>query len=220
MVLSCEKRIVARFGFVEHSLQIFKRIESMKKFVLLPLLILFMQVIVSQTVFALSPSEEIVFLVDKVILTAKDQNSSDVIKQAQLETLVTNHMELEYIAKRILNKHWDGATDEQKANFIALFRRVIVNTYFKLLKNYKDESVKILNEQVKDEKLAIVDTEIVAKDKKTPVRYRLVKIDNTWKLYDFIPEGVSFITSYRNSYSPILKESGMKGLLVELAQRS
>jgi phospholipid transport system substrate-binding protein len=94
-----------------------------------------------------------------------------------------------------------------------------VNTYFSLLEDYSNESVSYVKEQIKKSKYAIVDTLILTDKNKVPVRYRLIKSGDTWKIYDLVPEGISLISTYKKNYKTILKKQGMDGLLEEMLKK-
>ena len=163
-----------------------------------------------------TPTEVLELAVNKLIAVAEDSTSDDQVKKDKLTKIILAEVDFEAVSKRVVSKHWKKASAEQKQQFKAQFLKIMVNTYFALLKNYSNEKVLFLKEQLKKNKYAIVDTKIISGNKKIPVRYRLIKVDDTWKIYDFIPEGISLISTYKNNYASILKKKGMQGLIEDM----
>jgi len=172
----------------------------------------------SATIFASTPTKSLKLAVDQLIAVAADKTIDDIAKKTKLSAIIQAEVDFEAVSKRVVSKSWKKATDEQKKQFKTQFKAIMVDTYFVLLKNYSNEEVVFSKEQIKKDKYAIVDTQIISENKKIPVRYRLIKVNDTWKIYDFIPEGVSLINSYKNNYVPILKKDGVQGLLEQMVK--
>jgi len=178
------------------------------------LLSLFLLVI--PPVFANTPTEALTLSVDKLMMIATDQSSDEATKRAGLSKILQADIDFNATSRRVVSKAWKKATKEQKQQFKEEFLKIITNTYYELLKNYSNEKINYLKEQLKGKKYAIVDTAIISGSKKIPVRYRMIKSGDSWKVYDFIPEGISMVTTYRKNYKSILSKLGMEGLLLEL----
>ena len=187
-----------------------------KIFVSLLLLISF-----TQLSWASTPTEAVEHAVNRLILVASDKKSDDQTKKSNLTQVISDEIDFEAVSKRVVSKSWKKATEQQKVEFKKLFLTIMSDTYFVLLKNYSNEKVLFLKEQLKKTKkneYAIVDTQILSGNLKIPVRYRLIKTTDGWKIYDFIPEGISLINTYKKSYKSILKKKGMQGLLDEMSK--
>ena len=170
----------------------------------------------SQTIFANTPREALEITVNKLIAIAADKSIDDQTKKADLSAIISSEIDFDAVSKRIISKPWKMASEEQQKQFKQQFLIVMVNTYFTLLKEYSDEKVLFVDEQLKNENYAIVDTELVSGNKKIPVRYRLLKNNEQWKIYDFIPEGISLVSTYRTNYAAILENDGIDALLAEM----
>ena len=166
--------------------------------------------------YAQTPSEVLQTTVDQLIGVVSDKQKSDNAQRAEIESIINANVNFDFVARKVVSKPWKKATDTQKKEFIEKFSTILIDTYFKLLKNYTNEKVNYGKEQIKKDKYAIVDTKVISEGKKIPVRYRLIKTDGHWKIYDFIVEGSSLINSYKNNYKIIIKKKGMDGLLAEM----
>ena len=185
----------------------------MKKIFLISLIMLISS---SQAIVANTPREALEITVNKLIAIAADKSIDEQTKKTDLTTIISSEVDFDAVSKRIISKPWKMASEEQQKQFKQQFLIVMVNTYFTLLKEYSDEKVLFVDEQLKNENYAIVDTELVSGNKKIPVRYRLLKNNEQWKIYDFIPEGISLVSTYRTNYASILENDGIDALLAEM----
>ncbi len=165
-----------------------------------------------------TPTAALKLSVNQLFDIAAKKDTSDEEKKNLLAVVINTDVDFEAVSRRVVLRKWRKATPEQKLKFKKQFSTIMVNTYAKLLKNYTDEKVIFGKEQLKRNKYAIVDTLVVSGHKKIPVRYRLIKVKQHWKIYDFIVEGVSLVSTYRNSYQNILKRGGLDALLLEMVK--
>ena len=178
---------------------------------------LILLVVFAQQAVAETPTKALEIAVDKILTVASNKKLSEVDKKKTLAEVLKTEIDFENLSKRVVSKEWNAATEQQKTEFKALFLDVMVDTYSTLLSNYSGEKVEFEQEQIKANKYAIVDTVIISDgNKRIPVRYRLINEGKGWKVYDFIPEGVSFVSSYKNNYARIIRSDGMAGLLAEM----
>jgi phospholipid transport system substrate-binding protein len=176
--------------------------------------------IVCLDTFATTPTEKLQNVTSQLISVALDKKSSEQEKKDKLSKIIQAEIDLETISKKVILSHWDNASEAQKKYFMLQFEKIIVKNYFTLLNKYSNEKIVFGKEQVKDDKLAIVDSEIISGVTSTPVRYRMIKINGVWKVYDFAPEGVSFVSSYKNNYAITLNQSGVEGLVEVMSKQN
>ena len=83
---------------------------------------------------------------------------------------------------------------------------------------YTNQKVEFVGETIRG-KRAIVETLIITDDVEIPVNYKLKENDGNWFAYDVIIEGVSLVNNYRSTFSVIVKNDGMDGLLTDIKSR-
>ncbi len=172
----------------------------------------------TQNSVASTPMETLHKAVDSLIAIAGDKADDDQTKKQRLATILIQEVDFEAVSRRVVSKTWRKASDDEKQQFKKQFLKIMVDTYYALLRDYSNEEVLYTKEQLKKTKYAIVDTQIISGNKKIPVRYRMIKNSDGWKIYDFIPEGISIVSTYKNNYSSILKKKGMQGLLADMVK--
>ena len=122
------------------------------------------------------------------------------------------------MSRRSLAKHWKKRTPKEKKEFMSLFGKLLENSYANKIESYTDEKIIYVKELVKGN-VALVKTIIQKNDDAIPVDYKLIKVDNDWKIYDFIVEGVSMIRNYRTQFKKIIHKSSYEELVSKLKKK-
>ncbi|MDR9435325.1 MAG: ABC transporter substrate-binding protein [Thiohalophilus sp.] len=142
-----------------------------------------------------------------------------------VEELLLPHIDLITASRWVLGKHWRRASKEQKISFIKHFRGMLLRFYATALADY-------LNDNTVDENLIRfqpVRAEAGSEDvtvrshvyppsgQPVPVNYNMHLTRKGWKVYDVSVEGVSVITTYRNSFNDEIRRNGLDQLIARLA---
>lgn len=119
-------------------------------------------------------------------------------------------------------KIWKNASTEQRKAFSHEFMQLIVRTYSQGVKNYSGETIKFSPERAGANKKRFVSVSsviLVPNGRRIPLKYRLVKKREGWKVYDISVEGVSLLQSYRNQFSQEFKKgTSLDQLIVKIRQ--
>ena len=142
---------------------------------------------------------------------------SDLIKSEVLP-----YMDFELMSQVVLGRHWRDASAQQKADFTAAFRDLLVRVYSRGWTNYAgtpvEEAVKVLSATPVD-KYQRTDTRIQVRDKngkQAIVVFSLRFKNGQWKIYDVSFENVSILSSYRNSFDSEINQGGLDKLIAKI----
>ena len=136
-----------------------------------------------------------------------------------IDGILLPHFDIDYASILVLGQSARTATPEQRARFAKAFYNSIAHRYAEGLLNYTRGRVRVLpSKGDMNDKRTIVRTEVVLDDGKTlPVDYAFRKTqDGSWKAYDVIIEGISYITNYRNQVGAEIAKSGLDALIARL----
>jgi phospholipid transport system substrate-binding protein len=154
----------------------------------------------------------------------KPEYKSDFSKATHLvDEIIEAHVDFDRVAMLILGKYWKTASPDQQTKFKREFRTLLVRTYTTAFTEYSDWTIRYLPLKMEQtEKRVIVRTEIVQPGAPpVGVNYRMVNLDNDWKVYDVLIDGISLIQNYRTSFTNQIARTGsMDQLIGELAQRN
>ena len=143
------------------------------------------------------------------------------VARSVVRGVFTPHMDLERTSRWVLGKFWRKATDEQKGRFIQEFRTLLVRTYAAAVSEYS--AVDLIYhpiEAAEDAEDVAVRAEAAREGGNISIVYRLRLNEDGWKVYDVTVDGVSLVTTYRSTFSRLVREGGMDGLIERLAEKN
>ena len=158
--------------------------------------------------------------IEKVIKITQDEalkNDLQARREALRET-INGRFNYRQMVMRSLAKNWDARSDQERQEFIALFKSLLENSYANKLEAYKDEEINYLDEMIKG-KYALVKTEVVRKSSTIGVDYKLIQENGNWQVYDFVIEGVSMIRNYRSQFTKIIRRDSYEVLVQKLTEK-
>jgi len=145
-------------------------------------------------------------------------NEKKAERRVLLREVISKKFSYYEMSRRSLTKHWKERTAEEKKEFIDLFGKLLENSYANKIESFTDEKIIYIDEKKKGN-VALVKTIIQKNNDEIPVNYKLVKLDNDWKIYDFIVEGVSMIKNYRAQFKKIIHKSSYEELVNKLKKK-
>lgn len=144
---------------------------------------------------------------------ALQKESAEEVKKEKIRSVSGNMFDFYELSRRTLGKNWKKLTNDQKKEFIGLYRQVLENAYMNKIMSYTDEKVVFVKETMLSDKKAEVATTIVTKSAEVPIHYRLINKNEQWLVYDVIIEGVSLVKNYRSQFRSILAKKSVEELL-------
>jgi phospholipid transport system substrate-binding protein len=159
-----------------------------------------------------------------VLKKDKDIQSGDTKKAADLiEAKIVPHFNFTRMARIAMGRNWRSATPEQQKELAGEFKTLLVRTYSTALTNYRDQQINYKPLRAKPE-----DTEVTVKSDVTQsgssqpvsIDYEMEKTPNGWKVYDVKVDGVSLVTTYRDTFATEVREKGIDGLIKSLAAKN
>jgi len=158
--------------------------------------------------------------IDKVIAIVKDGNlkKDKQGRRAALRKAIDERFDYRQMVMRSLAKNWDLRSDQERQQFISLFKSLLENSYASKLESYSDEKINYLSEVIKG-KYALVKTEVVRPSSTIAVDYKLIQENGDWQVYDFVIEGVSMIRNYRSQFTKIIRKDSYEVLVQKLTDK-
>ncbi len=130
---------------------------------------------------------------------------------------MNKHMDYEFMARRILSKHWAGLKQAQKDEFLGLLRKMVEKTYVKRFKPGNKVKVRY-EDRIRAGKKGRVQVRSTIKVKRTSadVWYSLRPADGAWKIYDIVVDEASQLRTYKRSFGRVLKKDGWDALIAKM----
>lgn len=178
--------------------------------------------ILSQTVMAddiSSAEKELKSKLDAVILVLQKNDLEQETKNNEVIEIVTPLFDFSLMARLSLGrKYWSGLTKENKKSFTDLFVKRLKESYLEKLNLYTNEII-VYRAPVKVKKKIHIPTELISKDNKIDMLYKLYKSKNSWQIYDIEIQGVSIISTYRSQFAEVMSTGTIDDLLLKLEKQ-
>lgn len=154
---------------------------------------------------------------DKSLLTNHQGRIAELLEVTILPLFNFRHM-----TQRAVAPHWRLASAEQQNALIAEFTTLLVHTYSTTLANYRDQAI-----EYKPLQLAPGETEVTVKStmkqpgaERMTIDYDMEKTAAGWKVYDIKVAGISLITTYRSTFTQLIRDGGVDGLIKSLSAKN
>lgn len=173
--------------------------------------------------FAGAPTDSMKTTIDEVLRIVQEKELKQPGKSEErrqlLEKVVSARFDYTEMSKRALGAPWNQLTDQQKQEFVDLFRTLLTNSYADKIETYSGEGVQYLNERMEKE-YAEVRTKVLTGKTEIPLDYRLMNKTDDWRVYDVVVDGVSLVNNYRGQFTKILRASSYSDLVDQLRKKS
>lgn len=186
-------------------------------------LLLLLGGVVVQPAMAGGATEAMKSTIDEVLKIIQDKELKQPGKaeerRQRLEQVVGNRFDYQEMSRRALGAPWNGLSDQDKQEFVSLFKTLLTNSYSDKVETYSGEGVQYLNERTEKD-YAEVRTKVLSGKTEIPLDYRLLNKGVDWRVYDVVVDGVSLVSNYRGQFSKILRSSNYADLVDQLRKKS
>ena len=141
-----------------------------------------------------------------------DQPVAPPEKLRQLKQLLDRSTDLELVARLVLGRYWRQATPEQQAEYVRLFKELVMQTMAERFSWYTGETFEITGAKPVDERDTMVATRILRRAGKPPIMvdWRVRQSADSFLLIDILAEGVSLVVTQRAEAADVIgREASM-----------
>ena len=141
---------------------------------------------------------------------------------ALVEQKVLPHFDFARMTALATGVGWRSATPAQQGLLVDQFRTLLVRTYSTALTRYTNQTLEFQPERVSpDGAKALVRS--LLKQPGAPaltIDYKMATTPGGWKIYDVAIDGVSLVTTYRDSFAEQVRTGGIDGLVKMLTDKN
>jgi len=164
------------------------------------------------------PNELLHIKWNAIISVLKNKDIEQKEKEKQINKIVTPYFDFPLMSKLSLGReHWPKFTPPQREKFTRLFTERLKTSYRNKISLYKDEEL-LIKPKVQKNKTVYIPTELISKDGKLDILYKMRKVEKRWKIYDVEIQGVSILLTFRSQFDDILSHGTVQDLLRRLEE--
>lgn len=175
-----------------------------------------------------NPADEAGKYIEKVATQALDIISSRDgrdAKQVKLEKLFSQNVNIPWVARFVMGRHWRQATDDQKKRYLTHYESFLIRHYTSRFADYTGGIFAITGVRETGEGEYTVSMSLQGSDGKNSepvlVDYRVRKEEGgRFRIFDVIVEGVSMITTQRSEFASVISQHDVDYLIEQLASKS
>jgi len=143
-------------------------------------------------------------------------------RSGKIRAIVREMFDFDEISRRALSRHWPALQRDEQAEFVTLFQDLLERAYLTQVEAARgDEKITFLGESIERGGAAIVRSKVVTRHgTEIPLDYRLHVRNGSWRIYDVVVQGVSFIASYRTQFDRVIRAESYGALRDRLQKRA
>lgn len=142
------------------------------------------------------------------VLSANDLVAQQ--RKSRFRELILENFDTPAIARFVLGRHWQSASNDQKTRFVEAFKGALVRTYMMKFFDYSGESLTVSDATADPDGSIVVHSEV-----KNPtgtetydLNWHIVDAKNALKLIDISINGVSTTLTQKQDYASVLQSTG------------
>ena len=137
--------------------------------------------------------------------------------------LLNEAFDLPRIARFTLGRYWRTASDEQKAEFLTLFEKFVIQAYSTRFQDMSGKKLNVLTAREISASQALVLSEIQIPGKPSvKINWRIRSKDDVHKVVDVMVEGISMSVTQRDEFAAVIRQTGgqVRGLIKALRRKT
>jgi len=147
------------------------------------------------------------------------KENPEVLRTIMEEELIP-YIDYKFSAFMVLGKHFRNVTEEQRNEFVVVFREYLITTYAIAMGYYDDQTVVFEPAADFEDKNTVTVRSVVQDDGKPDIKIafkvRKSKRTNEWKAYDMVAEGISLLSSKRSEFESVLRQEGIEVVIEQM----
>lgn len=160
---------------------------------------------------------------DEVIGVLVDSSLNLASRESRFRELLLRYVDTDSIARTVLGRYWNLATDAEKEDFKHLYREYIIKVYAARLSKFDGEVFKVRTpRQDSDADFMVFSTIEPKQGPSYVVNWRVRKSPEGFAITDVQAEGVSLLVTHNQEFSSVIQNGGGKvaALLDALRKRA
>lgn len=159
---------------------------------------------------------------EEAVATLSDTSLSNSGKQQRFEQFLDSSFDMERIGRFVLGQHWRSATEDQRREFLEVFRQYMVTSYADKIGSYSGENLEFRDVVSLNDKESLVHS-LITRPNGPPIKldWRVRQDESGDRIVDVIVEGISMAQTQRSDFSSVISQPnvGVEGLINKLKEQ-
>jgi phospholipid transport system substrate-binding protein len=151
------------------------------------------------------------------------KGTSESQRVARFRELLREDFDVPGIARFVLGRYWNTASEEERREFVKLFEEYVAQAYATRLAEYAGEQFKVTGSRPEGDG-AIVSSQILRPAGSAPIKvdWRLTGRNGIYKISDVAVDGISMAVTQRSEFASVIQHNGgqIQGLITMLREKT
>ena len=151
------------------------------------------------------------------------KGTSESQRVARFRELLREDFDIPGIARFVLGRYWNTASEEERREFVKLFEEYVAQAYATRLAEYAGEKFKVTGSRPEGDG-AIVSSQILRPAGSAPIKvdWRLTGRNGIYKISDVAVDGISMAVTQRSEFASVIQHNGgqLQGLITMLREKT
>ena len=160
---------------------------------------------------------------DVIAILGDKANSTLAEREAAFREVMDRGFDIPTVSRFVLGRHWKSATNEQRAQFSAIFLDFIARVYASRFDSYSygGERFTVRSAIADESGDTIVRARVARPSGADPVEldFRVRSKDGNHRVVDLYVEGISMLLTHRAEFGSVINRKGIDGLLSDIRAR-
>ena len=160
---------------------------------------------------------------DVIAILGDKANSTLAEREIAFREVMERGFDIPTVTRFVLGRHWKSATDEQRAEFSAIFLDFIARVYASRFDSYSygGEQFTVRSTIADESGDTIVRSQVARPSGADPVEldFRVRSNDGNHRVVDLYVEGISMLLTHRAEFASVINRKGIDGLLSDIRAR-
>lgn len=145
----------------------------------------------------------------KVINLLTDKSITDQQRVDQFQQILDQSFDIKAGAKFVLGRYWKQASEEQKKEFLNLFKETTVASYATRFKEFSTQKFEITGSRMESDGGVIVLSKIIRPNgPEISIDWKIFEKNGEMRIYDVVLEGISMSVTLRSEYAAVIQQGG------------
>ena len=151
------------------------------------------------------------------------KGTSESQRVARFRELLREDFDIPGIARFVLGRYWNTASEEERREFVKLFEEYVAQAYATRLAEYAGEKFKVTGSRPEGDG-AIVSSQILRPAGSAPIKvdWRLTGRNGIYKISDVAVDGISMAVTQRSEFASVIQHNGgqLQGLITMMREKT
>lgn len=152
-----------------------------------------------------------------------NSNISETERSERFTKLFNQDLDLDFIGKFVLGRYWRTATDQQRKDFIDVYRKLNIQTWSERFNEFRGKHFEFIGTEKsqQNDQIFVVSQVPMQEGAPASVKWRVKETNGQMRIVDIIIENVSLALTARSEYTAYIQKSpdGIDGLIKNLRSK-